>query len=124
MVEYLVVLAFGVMVLIMGPGADLRDALRTVVTENYGGYSYGMSLSPLPDYDTQAEYSAALTVAGFDADTVSQLAYDPTEYMKELQTYNDKFNKINDVNKAISDLGQIKDIAGSVFNSVKNWFNI
>ena len=44
--------------------------------------------------------------------------------MKELQTYNDKFNKINDVNKAISDLGQIKDIAGSVFNSVKNWFNI
>jgi len=55
MVEYVVVLAFGVMVLI-GPAGDVMQALLDVMKGNYTGYTYAMSLSEIPDYDNLYEF--------------------------------------------------------------------
>jgi hypothetical protein len=51
MVEYVVVLTFGVMVLTIGPGGDVLLDLLAVMNDNHQGYSYAASLSTLPDAD-------------------------------------------------------------------------
>lgn len=56
MAEYIVVLAFGVMVLTMGPGGDVLLDLLGVMNDKYQGYSYATSLSTIPDHDNLAEY--------------------------------------------------------------------
>ena len=56
MAEYVVVLAFGVMMLTMGPGGDVLLDLLGVMNDNYQGYSYATSLSTIPDQDNLAEY--------------------------------------------------------------------
>ena len=56
MVEYVVVLMFGVMVLTMGPGGDVLLDLLHVINDNHQGYSYASSLSTLPQYDNLGEY--------------------------------------------------------------------
>lgn len=56
MVEYVVVLMFGVMVLTIGPGGDVLLDLLAVMHDNHQGYSYGTSLSDLPQYDNLGEY--------------------------------------------------------------------
>lgn len=55
MVEYVVVLVFGVMVL-MGPGGDMMLLTLKVLNDRYQGYSYATSLSTLPDHDSLAAY--------------------------------------------------------------------
>lgn len=57
MVEYIVVLAFGVMVLTVGPGGDVLLDFLGVLNDNYQGYSYSASLSTLPDHDNLALYA-------------------------------------------------------------------
>ena len=56
MVEYVVVLMFGVMVLTIGPGGDVLLDLLGVMHDNHQGYSYASSLSDLPQYDNLGEY--------------------------------------------------------------------
>ena len=56
MVEYVVVLVFGVMVLTIGPGGDALLDLLAVMNDNHQGYSYAASLSTLPDHDNLGEY--------------------------------------------------------------------
>jgi hypothetical protein len=56
MAEYIVVLAFGVMVLTTGPGGDILLDLLGVLNDNHQGYSYATSLSTLPDHDNIGEY--------------------------------------------------------------------
>lgn len=56
MVEYVVVLMFGVMLLTIGPGGDILLDLLAVFHDNYQGYSYATSLSDLPQYDSLGEY--------------------------------------------------------------------
>jgi hypothetical protein len=68
MVEYVVVLVFGVMVLTIGPGGDVILDLLGVMNDNHQGYSYATSLSTLPDYDNLADY--VLDGYGEDIDTV------------------------------------------------------
>tara|TARA_R110002072_G_scaffold32211_5_gene98613 strand:+ start:6036 stop:6389 length:354 start_codon:yes stop_codon:yes gene_type:complete len=57
MVEYIVVLVFGVMVLTVGPGGDILLDFLGVLNDNYQGYSYSASLSTLPDHDNFALYA-------------------------------------------------------------------
>lgn len=57
MVEYIVVLVFGVMVLTVGPGGDVLLDLLGVLNDNYQGYSYSASLSTLPEHDNLALYA-------------------------------------------------------------------
>jgi hypothetical protein len=56
MVEYVVVLMFGVMVLTIGPGGDVLLDLLAVMHDNHQGYSYAASLSTLPQFDSLGEY--------------------------------------------------------------------
>lgn len=56
MVEYVVVLVFGVMVMTIGPGGDVLLDLLGVMNDKYQGYSYASSMSTLPDHDTLADY--------------------------------------------------------------------
>ena len=56
MVEYVVVLMFGVMLLTIGPGGDALLDLLAVFHNNYQGYSYAASLSDLPQFDSLGEY--------------------------------------------------------------------
>ncbi len=56
MVEYVVVLVFGVMVLTVGPGGDVLLDLLGVMNDKYQGYSYASSLSDLPQYDSLGDY--------------------------------------------------------------------
>ena len=55
MVEYTVILAFGVMVLTSG-GADRMVQLLDIINDLYSGYSYSISLSDTPDHDTLYDY--------------------------------------------------------------------
>lgn len=57
MVEYIVVLVFGVMLLTTGPGGDILLDLLAVLNDNHQGYSYAASLSTLPDYDNVLLYA-------------------------------------------------------------------
>ena len=56
MVEYVIVLVFGVMVMTIGPGGDVLLDLLGVMNNKYQGYSYATSLSTLPDHDNLAAY--------------------------------------------------------------------
>ena len=56
MVEFIVVLVFGVMVLTIGPGGDVLLDLLGVMNDKYQGYSYAASLSDLPQYDSLGEW--------------------------------------------------------------------
>ncbi len=67
MVEYVVVLVFGVMVLTVGPGGDVLLDLLAVMHNNHQGYSYGASLSTLPDHDNLGEYILAAEGERIDA---------------------------------------------------------
>lgn len=57
MVEYIIVLVFGVMILTVGPGGDVLLDFLAVLNDNYQGYSYSASLSTLPDHDNLALYA-------------------------------------------------------------------
>ena len=56
MVEYTIVLVFGVMVLTSGPAGDVILDLLATLNNRYEGYSYAVSMSDLPQYDTINDY--------------------------------------------------------------------
>ena len=63
MVEYTVVTALGVLVL-LGPGTDVIQYTLRSIQDNYAGYSYAMSLSQWPEFDIRgAETIASPLVA-------------------------------------------------------------
>lgn len=68
MVEYVVVLVFGVMVLTIGPGGDVLLDLLAVMNDNHQGYSYAASLSTLPDHDNIGDY--LLEGSGLDPSSI------------------------------------------------------
>jgi hypothetical protein len=78
MVEYTVVLVFGVLVLTTGPGGDVIINLLDVLNDNYRGYSYTISLSDPPDHDTLYHYLN-------DPDT--DIPYNPADLLNELGQY-------------------------------------
>lgn len=78
MVEYVVVLVFGVMVMVIGPGGDVLLDLLGVMNDKYHGYSYATSLSTLPDHDSLGDY---LT----DADIINPI--EPGDLFTALEEY-------------------------------------
>lgn len=56
MVEYTIVLVFGVMILTSGPAGDVILDLLATLNNKYEGYSYTVSMSDLPQYDTLNDY--------------------------------------------------------------------
>ena len=88
MTEYIIVLAFGVMVITTGPGGDVMLRLLDVMKSNYEGYSYSLSLSEAPDYDDEATYVAALTAAGYESDDIDRLTASSVDVFSDLSPYN------------------------------------
>ena len=58
MVEYTIVLVFGVMVLTTGPAGDVLLDLLAMLNNKYQGYSYAISMSDLPQHDSINDYLA------------------------------------------------------------------
>ena len=85
MVEYTVVLAFCVMVLLSAQAYDVDDYgnnifvhIRNVIQDNYRGYSYSISLSDPPIHDNLGEYL-------IDQDVVDPI--DPNAMFDKIQGY-------------------------------------
>lgn len=71
MVEYTIVTALGILVL-LGPGADVIRWTMATIKNNYQGYSYSMSLSQWPEFDIRS--ATPIQLQGFDPTTRSRLA--------------------------------------------------
>ena len=115
MVEYTVILAFGLMML-LGPGGDVLRDLADVMHNNYRGYTYALSMSPLPDFDTGTELREYVEGLGLDPEldeqTLDRLAVDPvqdavTAALSPLTNLTSQFSSIDDVLGALPDIGDI-----------------
>lgn len=96
MVEYTIVLVFGVMVITTGPGGDVAQQLLDVMKSNYEGYTYGISMSEAPDYDDVVTYNNELVAAGYEQDEIDRLAVTTTDVFTGLSPYNkDPLRQIN-----------------------------
>ncbi len=124
MVEYTVVLVFGVLALTTGPSGDVIQELLDVIKENYKGYSYALSLSEAPDFDSAADYALALQAAGLEQDEIDRLAVDTPDALKVLQFFNrdpsavlsDLKTKLADPTSALpSNVGDVMEGAGGIF---------
>jgi len=60
MVEYTVVIAFGILTLSTGLMTGVVDDLMATIHRNYAGYSFAISLSDYPDSDTASNYRGML----------------------------------------------------------------
>ncbi len=125
MVEYTVILAFGLLVL-LGPGGDVLRDLADVMKNNYRGYTYAMSMSPLPDFDTGPElreYVEGLNLEPqLDEQSLDLLTVDPgqdavTAALSPLSNLTGQFNNIDDVLGALPEVQDIiTDMAGDAIS--------
>ncbi len=119
MVEYVVILAFGVMML-MGPGGDVIKDLLAVVQNKYRGYSYSMSMSPLPDFDTGPQletYIIGLNLdPAIDDETLARLTVDPVQenVTAALQPFASAASAFNDISDLLNDLPDLGDLASEM----------
>ena len=84
MAEYVVVMAFGIMVLTLGDPSPV-ERLAEVIRENWKGYSYAMSMSDLPD---------ALDMGAAQAQYLADGGSNST--MDKATNYNGMLNSIDD----------------------------
>jgi hypothetical protein len=56
MVEYTIVIAFGILTMSSAPMRDAVTSLMDTIRQNYEGYSFAISLSDYPDSDTASNY--------------------------------------------------------------------
>ena len=105
MTEYTVILAFGLMVL-LGPGIDVLKEMANVLRRNYEGYSYAISLSPLPDYGTGVDMRTAMISEEIDQATIDQLGVDPLEdeMLEQLAAYTDLKEQLSDTVEDYTDI--------------------
>jgi hypothetical protein len=116
MVEYLVILSFGVMML-MGPGGDVLLDLAAVMKNKYRGYSYSLSMSALPEFSTGPEYREYIEGLGLtpevDEDTLVRLTLDPVQenVTAALEPFNNAYLKFTDVRDLLGDFENLDDLA-------------
>ena len=116
MVEYSVILAFGVLVL-MGPGGDVMLDLREAMKNKYRGYSYAMSLSTMPDFGTGPRLEQYIEDLNLDpevvAETIERLTVDPVqEHVDQaLQPVSDAYQAFTDIGDMLGDFEDLDDLA-------------
>jgi hypothetical protein len=119
MVEYTVILAFGVL-LLMGPGGDVLLDLAHVMKNKYRGYSYAMSLSPLPDFGTGPrlqEYIEGLNLdPAVDAETLARLTVEPVQENVDtaLAPLSDAYQAFTDIDDLLGNMEDLGDIAAQM----------
>jgi len=60
MIEYTVVIVFGILTLSSGPVKVAVNDLLTSIRNNYHGYSYAIAFSDIPDSNSHQEYETLL----------------------------------------------------------------
>ena len=115
MVEYTVILAFGLM-LLLGPGGDVLRELAGVMRNNYRGYSYALSMSPLPEFETGPALREYVEGLGLDPEldeqTLDRLTVDPvqegvTAALSPLSDLTTQFGSIDDLLAALPEIDDI-----------------
>ncbi|MCZ6666962.1 MAG: hypothetical protein O7B81_16805 [Gammaproteobacteria bacterium] len=126
MVEYTIVLAFGVMML-YGPGGNVIRELEEVFRNNYRGYSYAMSLSALPDFGNGEDYRTYIDELqldpALDDATLDRLAVDPVQeaISSALEPYADVTSGLSDISGLIGDPATImSDLAEDMLTDAIN----
>jgi hypothetical protein len=123
MVEYTVVLVFGVLALTTGPSGDVIQELLGAIKENYRGYSFAMSMSEPPDYDSAAQYAVTLQAQGLDQDEIDRLATDTPDVLKALQFFNrDPMAQLEDVRNLADPTSVLPDSVGDVLEGAGSFF--
>jgi len=88
MIEYCVVVSFGVLTLSTGPISDLVfTQLPNTIRNNFEGYSYAISLSDTPDHTNSADLEAMLILQGVPDEQAAYLAQNPFDLMSYLDDY-------------------------------------
>jgi len=117
MLEYTVVLVFGELALTTGPSGNVMQELLQVIKNNYEGYSFGVSLSEAPDFDSAADYRNELKGLKADKDTIGRLAVKTEDLYVELAPYN------KDPNTQLRTLGETKEAKTRWFENVDGIVN-
>lgn len=73
MVEYTIVIAFGILTMSSAPMKDAVASLMATIRQNYAGYSFAISLSDYPDYETASRYLVELDLQGVNDDMKNEL---------------------------------------------------
>ena len=120
MTEYTVVLVFGVMVLTTGPGGDVMQTLLAALKKNYEGYTFGISMSETPDYESADEYALALESYGVEDEEIERLAVDTADMLAGAGLFNtDPADQLDEFKDSLPDMppsmSDIVDGAGSFF---------
>lgn len=120
MTEYTVVLVFGVMALTTGPGGDVMQDLLAVMKKNYEGYSFALSLSETPDYESADKYAEALAEYGVEDEQIDKLAVDTATMLAGAGLFNtDPSDQLDEFKESLPDIppsmGDIISGAGSFF---------
>ncbi len=123
MVEYTVVLVFGVLSLTTGPGGDAVLQLLNVIKQNYQGYSYGLSMSEPPDFDSAEDLVQALEAQGLEDEEIERLAIDTPDALKVLQFFNrDPMDVLDDVKDIADPTNALPQNAGDVLDGAGSFF--
>jgi hypothetical protein len=85
MIEYCVVVTFGVLTLTTGPMKDLIFQLTDTIQNNFQGYSYAISLSDTPDHTNSVDLEAMLQLQGVPDEQAAYLAQNPFALSEELE---------------------------------------
>ncbi len=96
MIEYTIVLAFGVLTLTTGPMQDVIATLTQRIQDHYTGYSYAVSLSDYPDADI-VNLNALYTDQGLPQEMIDYLDDSPDAVVAAInQVTNAQFPDLQD----------------------------
>ena len=87
MIEYTIVVGFGVLTLTTGPMRDVLINLVNVIHNNYQGYSYAIAVSDYPDANDSGTLETMLTSRGVPDDQAHYLAQNPFDLFQLLKKY-------------------------------------
>lgn len=103
MIEYTLVLAFGVLTLTTGPMQDVIANLTQRIQDHYTGYSYAISLSDIPDADI-INLNQLYTDQGLPDDMVNYLDDTPDALVSAInQVTNAQFPSLQDAIQMVID---------------------
>ena len=116
MIEYTVVIIFGILTITSGPMRDQVTLLMDGIRENYQGYSFAVSMSDIPDSSSHNEYFTLLDSQNVSDNlkqklsdrTSNNLQRSPSEYQREIRNYNIAPPAIqNTIKQAVNNLKSI-----------------
>ena len=88
MIEYCVVVSFGVLTISTGPISNLVfTEIPNTIRNNFEGYSYAISLSDTPDHTNSADLKDLLESQGVPPEQAAYLAQNPFDLMNYLDDY-------------------------------------